>query len=151
MKREEAIEHIDAMINSVIIVKGIVPDEYDMEAFHMAIAALQEQKRPTINHIAKEIHTNAIEHGWWEEERSLGEIVALCHSELSEALEAYRNGEPMMWMNEDKPDGIAIEMIDCMIRILDYLAKENIDIDRLLMMKHEYNKTRTYKHGNKKL
>ncbi len=104
-----------------------------------------------INHIAKEIHTNAIEHGWWEEELSLGEIVALCHSELSEALEAYRNGEPMMWMNEDKPDGIAIEMIDCMIRILDYLAKENIDIDRLLMMKHEYNKTRTYKHGNKKL
>ena len=112
MTREEAIQHIDAMINTAIIVKGIVPDEYDMEAFHMAIAALQEQKRPTINHIAKEIHTNAIEHGWWEEERSLGEIVALCHSELSEALEAYRNGEQMMWMNEDKPDGIEIERID---------------------------------------
>lgn len=40
-----------------------------------------------MNELAKEIHQNAVEHGWWEEERSFGEIVALCHSELSEALE----------------------------------------------------------------
>lgn len=36
-----------------------------------------------MNELAKEIHQNAVEHGWWEEERSFGEIVALCHSELS--------------------------------------------------------------------
>lgn len=44
MTREEAIMHIDAMINTAIIVKGIVPDEYDMEALRMAIEALQEPK-----------------------------------------------------------------------------------------------------------
>ena len=37
--------------------------------------------------LAKEIHENAVTHGWWDEERNLLEIVALCHSELSEAVE----------------------------------------------------------------
>jgi NTP pyrophosphatase (non-canonical NTP hydrolase) len=102
-----------------------------------------------LNEIANEIHENAKAHGWWDEERSVGEIIALCHSELSEALEAYRNGEPMEWDNNGKPDGIAVEMIDCVIRVFDYLAKENINIDRILKDKHEYNKKRPYKHGNK--
>lgn len=105
----------------------------------------------TINELAKDIHKNAQSHGWWDEERSLGEIVALCHSELSEALEAYRNGEGFEWDNNGKPDGIAVEMVDCVIRIFDYLAKEGIDIERILTEKHEYNKTRPYKHGGKKI
>lgn len=102
-----------------------------------------------INEFAKEVHDNAKAHGWWDEERSFGEIIALCHSELSEALEAYRNNEPMCWLNDGKPDGIAIEMCDCIIRILDYLAKENIDIDHVLKVKHEFNTKRPYKHGGK--
>ena len=35
-----------------------------------------------INEMAKEIHYNAIEHGWWDDKRSTPEIIALCHSEL---------------------------------------------------------------------
>lgn len=49
--------------------------------------------RMGINEWTQEIHQNAKDHGWWEGERSFGEIIALCHSELSEAPEAYRNGE----------------------------------------------------------
>jgi len=98
------------------------------------------------------IHDNAVEHGWWDEDRSFGDIVALCHSELSEALEEYRNGKPMSYEGENgKPEGVAVEMIDCIIRILDWCGKKGIDVDELLRKKHEYNKGRPYRHGGKKL
>lgn len=104
-----------------------------------------------INKLAKDIHENAVAHGWWESDRGLAEIIALCHSELSESLEAYRNGEELVWDNDGKPDGIAVELIDCVIRIFDYLAKEKVDIEQIMRIKHEYNKTRPYKHGGKKI
>lgn len=122
-----------------------------------------------LNELARDIHQNAVAHGWWDEPRSFGDIVALCHSELSEALEEFRGGRPMVygccgycehdencdWENKDKtqckPEGIAVEMLDCLIRILDWCAKEGVDVDGLLRIKHEYNKTRPYRHGGKAL
>lgn len=102
----------------------------------------------SINELTKDIHDNAVEHGWWESERSFGEIIALCHSELSEALEADRAGEPLIWHKESgKPEGAAVEMIDCIIRILDWCGHAGVDVEAVLMEKHEYNKTRPYKHG----
>ena len=38
-------------------------------------------KTMTINEFAAEVHKNAVEHGWWEGERTFPEIVALIHSE----------------------------------------------------------------------
>ena len=109
---------------------------------------------PTLNDLANEIHTDAEEHGWWEEERSFGDIVALCHSELSEALEEHRSRRMYneVYFNESsptKPEGIAIEMVDCVIRILDWAAHYHVDMDGLIRMKMDYNKTRPYRHGGK--
>lgn len=107
-----------------------------------------------LNQLRDEIHQNAIEHGWWDEERSFGEIVALCHSELSEAIEEHRNGHlstEIYYSNEEKPEGIPVELADCIIRILDYCGHEGIDIAQAVITKHEYNKTRPYRHGGKRI
>lgn len=104
----------------------------------------------TLNELTKEIHDNAVSHGWWDEPRNLLEIAALCHSELSEAVEEYRAGRPMVWANEDgKPEGIATEMADCLIRILDWFGHEGLDADEIVRQKMAYNRGRPYKHGKR--
>lgn len=106
-----------------------------------------------INEVAKAIHENAVEHGWWDEKRGFPEIVALIHSELSEALEEYRNRrtETEIYFGDGgKPEGIPIELADAIIRILDFCGYAGIDIDAAITQKHEYNKSRPYRHGGKK-
>lgn len=191
-----------------------------------------------LDEFAKEIHQNAVNHGWWESERDDEDCLALIHSEWAEAIEEYRAGRPLVWHkcpynggmcefqevhntgtaavcdactpDKRKPEGIAVELVDGCIRILDFLehkgypippmelvertmemmtlppkklpyhiaklhkytalADENLDnghlidafcmafrwiadqkMDPLAIMKekHEYNKTRPYKHGGK--
>lgn len=124
----------------------------------------------TLNEWAKEIHENACAHGWWDEERPLPEVLMLIVSELAEALEEARAGRGMEWTGctlDDggcysvgavepcdkcaygKPEGIAVEVADALIRILDWCGHEGIDIERIVREKHEYNRTRPYKHGKK--
>ena len=97
----------------------------------------------------KEIHRNSVEHGWWDDPCCFGEVVALCHSELSEALEEDREGNAVVYCSGGKPEGVAVEMVDCMIRILDWFGYMEIDVEEVLEMKHNYNKDRPYKHGKK--
>ncbi len=96
---------------------------------------------------AIEIHLNSKAHGFWDDNRSTAETIALCHSELSEALEEARNGNPLYYEENGKPEGIAVELVDCVIRIFDYLAHEGVDVDDVLAKKMKYNETRPYKHG----
>ena len=50
-----------------------------------------------INQLAKEVHDNAVAHGWWDKPPTLPEALCLIHAELSEALEEYRNGAPLVY------------------------------------------------------
>ena len=106
-----------------------------------------------LNALAAEIHQTAKDKGWWRAEtRNFGELIALMHSELSEALEAYRSpGAVWFYFKEDtKPEGVGVELADCMIRILDTMAAHAVDIDMIMQAKMDYNKTRPYRHGGKK-
>lgn len=51
--------------------------------------------------IAKQCNTIATEHGFWDQERNYGEMIALMHSELSESLEEHRDGNPVVWYKHE--------------------------------------------------
>lgn len=104
------------------------------------------------NKFADSVHRNAVEHGWWDEPRSFGEVACLIHSELSEALEEARVGRPMAYVvkgrdkasfeesilycdtnpdrwDGEKPEGIAVELCDAVIRVLDWFGYVGADFD----------------------
>ncbi|MBP7216930.1 MAG: hypothetical protein KBA46_06575 [Candidatus Omnitrophica bacterium] len=99
------------------------------------------QSSYTIRKLIAQCHGIAREKGWWETERNDGELIALMHSELSEALEAMRS--------HGSKDNVAEELADCCIRIFDYCGARDIDLEAMLAKKIAYNKTRPYRHGKK--
>lgn len=97
-----------------------------------------------VQQLAHETATNA---GWYinletgeEIKRNFGEVIALMHSELSEALEADRKGA----MDDKLPhrDGREVEFADCIIRILDTAAALGLDVAGAIIEKNRYNRNR---------
>jgi hypothetical protein len=76
--------------------------------------------------------------------------IALVHSELSEAVEEIRNGNPeIYWSPEGKPEGVGIELADAVIRILDLAGALGYNLEHCMSIKHDYNTTRPHRHGGK--
>lgn len=107
----------------------------------------------------EKIHTWAIGKGFWKDEdkppcptcgrdfkRNRGEILALIHSEISEALEGLRHNNPP---DEHVPqhNSFAVELADALIRILDTAEAEGIDLETVVVDKHAFNEGRPHKHG----
>lgn len=117
-----------------------------------------------MNHITKlsrEIYNNNFNVGWWTtHDESLRPIlspqngtkyskdcatliaskIALCHSELSEALEGMRKG----LMDDHLPHRsmVEVELADTIIRILDLSGYLGLDIGTAIEEKLEYNSKR---------
>ena len=92
-------------------------------------------------------HKTATDAGWYTNpqtgekiERNFGEVIALMHSELSEALEADRKD----LMDDHLPHrkGVEVEFADCIIRILDTAAALDLDVAGALIEKNRYNQQR---------
>lgn len=73
-------------------------------------------------------------------DRNNAEMIALMHSELSEALEDLRRG---------RDNHVGSELADCMIRVMDFCEARGIDLEKEILKKIKKNKKRKYKHGKK--
>jgi NTP pyrophosphatase (non-canonical NTP hydrolase) len=92
-------------------------------------------------------HATAWNAGWYRDpatgqpiERNFGEVLALMHSELSEALEAHRKN-----LMDDKlahRSGVEVEFADCIIRIFDTARALGLDVAGAIIEKNRFNKTR---------
>ena len=109
-----------------------------------------------LNKLAERIHEDAKDRGWedgaspWDR---FGENMALITSELSEALEEWRNWNNIIYFkpeNPTKPEGIGVELADALIRLLHVCSVLNIDLDYIVELKMAYGRGRTYRHGGKR-
>jgi NTP pyrophosphatase (non-canonical NTP hydrolase) len=92
------------------------------------------------------IHENALNKGFWSNNDNKGEKICLMHAELSEALEAIRDGDPPDKHLPQYPSS-AVELADAVIRIMDYCKRYNLPLVEAILDKIDYNRSRPYKHG----
>jgi NTP pyrophosphatase (non-canonical NTP hydrolase) len=108
----------------------------------------------TIQELIEQSYATALEKGWWDKEINFGEKLMLMVTELAEVMEEYRktgftDPEKMIYLQDGKPEGIAVEFADLLIRVADTCGSYEIPLEEALKLKLKYNKTRPYRHGNK--
>jgi NTP pyrophosphatase (non-canonical NTP hydrolase) len=152
-------------------------DEICVVSHWLATGSGEQQGVASMNlkHLIEISHAIAKEKGWWPSftpaaraaleslaerkpvevptpERGIPELLCLVHSEVSEALEAWREGSGfgVDFDANGKPVGLASELADVVIRVADMCGYFGIDLERAVLAKLEYNRTRPHRHGGKR-
>lgn len=123
------------------VVKGIIgeppsPDELDEIIRLDTLEAIEGD----INGIVAYAHNQAVEAGWHKTPRETGTMLALIHSEISEAMEGDRKD----LMDDHLPHRkmFEVELADAVIRIFDLAGLKGLDLGGAIVEKLEYNRTR---------
>lgn len=112
----------------------------------------------SVKELIDQSHETAVDKGWWDEEfkadQNFGTFMLLAMGEISEAYEEYRDGRHVCEIyyreSDGKPEGIPVEIADVFIRLADTVGALGIPLLRAIEEKLAFNKTRPYRHGNKK-
>ncbi len=97
-----------------------------------------EIKGRSLNELCQICHSIAVEKGFWEKERNIGEALMLIVTELAEAMEAHRISDQANFKEE---------LADSFIRLMDLCGGLKIDIEEEIYQKSLKNKNRPHKHG----
>lgn len=129
-----------------------------------------------LNDLAEDIFEANRAKGFWDRERPLTEATMLIITELAEAVEEERAGKLDLYYRDVpsneavligdthvgpdglvrtkprtstplKPEGVDVELIDALIRLLDLLGSRGTDVDELLRQKLAFNASRPRRHG----
>ena len=92
-----------------------------------------------LNQKMQEVRALADGKGFSSDPSRIWEMLALIHTEVSEATDAYKKGESMEHIGE--------ELTDTMIRILHLMSALNLDAEKLFEAKMKKNWERPYKYN----
>lgn len=121
--------------------------------------SIQSRFAAAIYNAQEDVYAVNAANGWFEDDRTVGDDIALLHSEASEMLEAYRDGglhdmtDSSVYPDGQlpKPEGFGSEAADVLVRLLDTCKRRGVDLAFEFERKLAFNATRGNRHGGKLL
>lgn len=127
--------------------------QHDMDNLVEALSSAEE-----------DVYRVNVANGWFDDDRTVGDDIALLHTEASEMFEAYREGglgdQTAITASDitgvrqpgdalPKPEGFGSEAADVLIRLLDTCKRRGVNLAWEFERKLAFNATRGHKHGGK--